>query len=80
MIIEIVGVKKVDFTGRDGNRVEGMNLYYTAAAQPGVQGLEAGKLFVSNQKFRDLGISKIEEGSYEIFYNRFGKIDSLKQI
>lgn len=80
MIIEVVGVKKVSFSGNDGNKIEGMNLYYTAAGQSGVEGLETGKIFISNQKFHDLGITKIEAGSYELFYNRYGKVDSLKQI
>ena len=80
MIIEVVGLKKVSFSGKDGNRIEGVNLYYTAENQSNVEGLEAGKIFISNQKCLDLGLSKIDSGSYELFYNRFGKVDFLKKI
>lgn len=80
MIIEVVGLKKVNFTGNDGNQINGLNIYYTAAAQPNVVGLEAGKFFVSNEKLRLLGLNKIEEGSYEIFYNRYQKIDVLRPV
>lgn len=80
MIIEVVGLKKVNFTGNDGNKVEGINLYYTASGQSGVEGLETGKLFISNQRCKDLGLSRIDSGSYELFFNRYGKVDSLKQI
>ncbi len=80
MIIEVVGLKQVSFTGNAGNKIEGVNLYYTAENQSNVEGLEAGKIFISNQKCRDLGLSKIDSGSYELFYNRFGKVDFLKKI
>ena len=80
MIIEIIGVKSVNFKGNDNSDIQGMNIYYTAAGQPNVQGLEAGKLFVSNAKLRSLGLSKIEEGSYELFFNRYGKVDCLNKL
>lgn len=80
MIIEIVGVKSVNFKGNDGSEIQGMNLFYTVAGQPNVQGLEAGKIFVSNAKLRSLGLNKIEEGSYELFYNRYGKVDLLNKV
>lgn len=80
MIIEVVGLKKVSFTGNDGNKVDGVNLYYTAEGQPNVEGLEAGRIFVSNQRCRELGLARIDSGSYELFYNRYGKVDMLKKI
>lgn len=80
MIIEVVGLKKVNFTGNDGNQINGVNIYYTAASQPNVVGLETGKVFISNEKLRLLGLNKIEEGSYEIFYNRYQKIDVLRPV
>lgn len=81
MIIEVVGLKQVSFKGTDGNQVDGINLYFNCDGKPNhIEGLEAGKLFISNQKCRDLGLSKIDSGSYELFYNRFGKVDFLKKI
>ena len=80
MIIEIVGLKKVSFTGTDGNKGDGVNLFYTAAAQPNVEGLEAGRIFISNQRCKELGLAKIDSGSYELFYNRYGKVDMLSKI
>lgn len=79
MIIEVVGFKKVDFTSQDtGERISGYNVFYTAENQPNVKGLEAGKFFLSDSKAKKFDIQT--EASYELYYNRYGKIDNLVKI
>lgn len=79
MIITCVGFKKVDFTAQQtGERITGYNVFYTAENQPNVKGLEAGKFFLSEAKAKQFDIQT--ETSYELFYNRYGKIESLVKI
>lgn len=79
MIIEVVGFKKVDFVAQDsGNQIKGFNIFYTAADQDNVNGLEAGKIFLSAEKAKRFEITIGE--SYQVDYNRYGKIDSMHKI
>ncbi len=78
MIIEVVGFKKVDFTADNGNQIKGYNVFYTAEGQPNVKGLEAGKIFLSEEKAKRFDIQT--DCSYELFYNRYGRIDIMNKI
>lgn len=54
--IKIVGTLEVDFSDRDGHRVEGTSFFYTQEPASGsrVSGLRAGKLFLSAKYRRGL--------------------------
>lgn len=79
MIIEVVGYKKVDFVSKDtGEQIKGFNVYYTADKVENVKGCEAGKIFLSVEKAQKFDI--IVGQSYEVQYNRWGKIDNMIKI
>ena len=79
MIITVVGFKKVDFTSKDtGERISGYNVFYTAEKQPNVKGLEAGKFFLSEAKAKQFDVQT--DCDFELYYNKYGKIDQLVKI
>ena len=79
MIITVVGFKKIEFASKDsGEMISGYNVFYTAADQPKVKGLEAGKFFLSEAKAKQFDVQT--QTDYELYYNRYGKVDTLTKI
>lgn len=70
----LLGLKKVSFTAADGKVVDGTTLYVAYDAD-GVEGMATDKLFVTAAKMpkKDLVVGN----DLDIFFNRFGKVDSI---
>lgn len=70
----LLGLKKVSFTAADGKVVDGTTLYVAYDAD-GVEGMATDKLFVTTAKMpkKDLVVGN----DLDIFFNRFGKVDSI---
>lgn len=77
MEILIVGIKKVDFKGKDGSQVNGFNIYY-AYEDDHTEGSACDRMFLSPKRFQEFGIGV--GAKYEAYYNRFGKIDSMRAV
>jgi len=78
MEILIMGLRKVDFKGKDGNPVKGVNVYFAYKDEDHVEGSACDRMFLSPEKFQDF---KIKVGAkYDAYYNRFGKIDSMRVL
>jgi hypothetical protein len=74
MLMNLVGVRKLDFIGSDGNEVKGTNFFVTFKEE-GVTGLACDKLFIRPE----ISIPKgIEIGKPLIInFNRRGKVESI---
>ena len=76
--MKIIGIQALQFKGKDGQIVAGKNLFVTdrIPADRG-EGFSAEKVFLSDNRLAALGfIPKV--GDYiQIFYNRYGKVETL---
>lgn len=70
----VLGKKTVSFTAADGKVIDGTTLYVAYDAD-GVDGMAADKIFVTAAKMPKQNISV--GADIDIFFNRFGKVDSI---
>ena len=77
MMFEIVGIESINFTSRQtGDQITGTNLfvhYPQENNRPGLQGVRTDKLFVKSA----IDCSMLSVGDQEVYYNRYGKVDSV---
>ncbi len=70
--IEIVGIRPVDFTDKQGHQVVGTSLYYLQDDDR-TNGKVAGKLFVGGQARQSMQYFPVVGDVVEVSYNRFGR-------
>ena len=70
----VLGIKPVSFTAADGKLIDGTTLYVAYDAD-GVDGMAADKIFVTAAKMPDDDI--VVGADIDIYFNRFGKVDSI---
>ena len=78
----IIGREHIQFKSRTtGDTISGWNIYATSPIDPakGVGDL-AEKLFMSDEKFAQLGFEMKPGTEVEFFFNRFGKVATAKLI
>ena len=73
--MKIVGVRKVEYTAKDGAQVKGYTVHATYT-EKGTDGLCCDNFFVSEKK-ADGWVPEVGE-TVELMYNKYGKIDSVK--
>lgn len=83
MKVKVVGWRNVSFKANDGNEVSGRTIYYVNLDPMDLRygaGHSVDKFFISDSKLgRSDNLLEISH-SYEVFYNRYGKIDSWKEV
>lgn len=79
-VIMIVGMQSVNFTDdRTGQQVIGTSFFFTQE-KDNVEGMAAGKMFVSNQKVAQLSYIPHVGDQVKVFYNRYGKPEDFQLI
>lgn len=79
--MKIMGYKKVEFTGDDNIVINGFTVFlfgdYDRQIDGNVRGCYAEKVFLSDQKFKDLKVAELYEAQKEVIplYNKYGKIE-----
>lgn len=81
----IVGLQPTSFPSRDDPKVliEGVTIYVTTpldSKKSGTKGLKADKLFLTNAKISDLSFLVDTDQLVEIYYNKYGKVQSLRLV
>lgn len=78
---KVAGVEYMEFTGRDGETVSGMTVHTTEKidAKRG-QGERTDHFFLSKKKLSTLGFVPAPGQLVEVFYNRYGKVATLKLV
>lgn len=84
---ELVGIQRLDFTGNDGNKVQGWNFWFTEPATIGY-GLRPFKQFANDVAADALlqehgGFQNIEKymGSRcHLQFNRYGRVDRIEFV
>lgn len=77
--ITCVGLRHLDFVNNQGERVSGTSVFYTQEDE-NIEGLAAGKLWVSADKWFDLKVQPKVGGKYMVFYNKKGKVHSFADV
>lgn len=78
--MSIIGIRNVDFTAKDGNRIIGVKLFCTFSAEF-VEGVCAESVFVSNNVLSRSNITSLHVGDeIEVLYNKFGKVSGIVLI
>lgn len=76
---EIIGQRSSSFTAADGTKVNGITLYIAELmTAPGATGKSAERIFLSAGKLAALDFTPTVGQTVEIFYNRYGKVASMK--
>lgn len=76
----IIGIQSVNFKDeKDGKTIVGTSFFYTQE-KDNVQGLSAGKMFVSIEKSARLHYTPQVGDTVRVFYNRFGKPEDFELI
>ena len=80
-MVRVIGVVYTNFTARDGTTIEGQTLHTTEpiSAERGI-GESGDRFFLSKAKLSTLDFVPAPGQSVEVFYNRFGKVASLKLV
>lgn len=73
MIVKLLGVQKLDFETREGERIIGTNIY-TQYPDDYVEGVKCEKFFI--RKSVDVSNLKIDS-FYDLTFDRRGKIDKI---
>lgn len=78
-VFTLVGMRTVDFKGSDGNRVEGVNLFFTFEDK-NIDGCGTEKVFVGNDRFNQLSFVPSLGGQCELRYNKYGKVADIVKV
>lgn len=71
-LIEVVGIRNVDFTDKEGKSVSGTSVYYLIDAD-GMDGRVSGKLFVNPQRRKNMSFFPHVGDTVFVNYDRYGK-------
>ena len=76
--MQIIGIRPSSFTGDDGTRVNGQNIYMTYPLDKG-EGMGAERVFVTNEKLVQWPYRPAVGDEVEVIYNRYGKCQEIVQ-
>lgn len=72
----VVGVRSINFTGKDGNPVTGKNIYFTEPLEDG-EGVSADRVFLSMDKLLKRQYDPKVGDEIHIEYNRYGRCSGV---
>ena len=78
----MIGYRRSDFTTKDKTKVTGYNVYIATESDPhNGAGVMAERQYLSDAKIarENLDLEKLLGREIKVYYNRFGKIDSIVQ-
>lgn len=78
-IMMVVGKRSVNFTGQDGNVVNGTN-YYVLCTDNYTEGQKSDKIFVSDNLARNLSYLPKVGDEIQVDFNRWGKVSNITQL
>lgn len=71
----VLGIAESQFTTKDGKVIHGYNVY-VGSEDAKCDGMRTDRLFVVDRKFIN-GVRPKSNDMIEVYYNRFGKVDSV---
>lgn len=77
--MKIIGIENLSFKGSDGTQIDGVTIYGTEPIDPKRgDGERAERFFMSKAKLAALDFTPAPGQTAEVFYNRFGKVATLR--
>lgn len=80
--MKMIGYRRADFAAKDGTEIKGYNVYIATEIDPrNGAGVMAERQYLSDAKIarENLDLEKLLGREIKVYYNRFGKIDSIVQ-
>lgn len=75
-MFECIGIQDMNFKAQDGGQVNGSKIFFTYAADH-VDGLACDSVFVSAAKLERLSFAPGIGQSFNILYNKYGKVADI---
>lgn len=72
-VFELVGIRPMDFTGRDGNRVRKTSFFYTFNDK-GIQGVGTDKVSINTDELAGMEYVPAVGDLFGCVYNKYGKV------
>ena len=76
--MKIIGIRPSSFTGSDGSKVEGQNIYLTYDLDKG-EGQGSDRVFVTKAKLADWSYKPKVGDDVDVSYNRYGKCAGMSK-
>ena len=80
--MKMIGYRRADFTTTDKIEITGYNVYIATEIDPrSGAGVSVERMYLSDAKIarENLDLEKLLGRKIKVYYNRFGKIDSIVQ-
>lgn len=78
---KIIGILDTSFKTKDGVQIEGKTFFATEPIDPKRgEGLSAERFFLSKNKLETLDFTPAVGQDVDVFFNRFGKVSTLKLL
>ena len=80
MMYHVVGIKRgMSFSGKDGEVISGLKLYLSCPDEK-VEGFATDSFFISSSSGCYVAASALQPlDDIDVFFNRYGKIDSISK-
>lgn len=79
--MKIIGIKKLDFTTKEGDVIKGQQLVLTGPIEPNKgEGEEAEKIFLSAEKLSKMLFKPKLYDEVTVVYNKYGKCDHIEKV
>lgn len=77
--MKVIGFRKSEFTGNDGETVKGMNIFVTYPSEKG-EGEECERFYLTEKRLAEIGYKPALGDEIKPEYNRYGKIAGLELL
>ena len=80
---KLLGFKNGDFTSKDGQRIEGFNLFVAVEIKNSLgMGYEVERIYLSKAKIEkfDIDLENLVGKNIIVVYNKYGKIDDIRSV
>ena len=78
--MQVIGVRRCEFTAKDGTEVKGYNIFIAYEIISNGKGLQADKFFLSDKKVSDmkLNLDELVGKEIKLSYNKWAKVDGIE--
>lgn len=79
-IYNVVGYRKVDFTGKDGKQIKGISLFCGQPITQNGEGAATEKFWLTPNLLDDTGYEPALGDEVNISFNKYGKVDFIRLV
>jgi len=75
--MKVIGFTRNSFVGRDGNNINGINLYVSHPIVNNGEGVSVENIYLSDAKLSRCGYSPKIGDEVQVYFNRYGKVEMI---